>query len=516
VRKAIVFCLLAAVFVSAQSKSRVAVLPTVNDDNALDPQRQIRLADKVREVASKTLPPDKFILLKQDAIVNIIGEEELYRSCKEGVCIAELTKKISADYGARCESFKIDNDLALKFELYSVKDEAIVETFTQYKIKDFYAMLDLLDKHLPGAFKKMLEMSKNREAVSGISSVEYGGRNYTVSLNTTPQGAGLSFNGVPVDGCGKSPCKVELPEGSSVRIIAALTQYETADTMVAINQNNQNITISLKPNIGLLAIKPAYSENIGSNKGWSLSINGKGYSSYENALPPGSYTVKLSHECYEDMSFRAAVAKGKSEIFDMTQHLRLKTGVLVLSAEKGGESVSEPVFANGKQIGETPFNGAVPVCAEITIGNDRKRVNVTAAHNQTVQYKHIIPVEVTREAFTADRTLSDGRDKIQEQQAIERAKEQQRQEAEQAQKSKRKNNIALGTAIGFDIAGAGLVAYGWLYENARAKKIVNDAKGKDPGEYDVPAYKNAVNTRDAVYWIGGALLAAGVSIHIIF
>jgi len=481
----------------------------VADANALDPQGQVLLTDKVREVASKTLPMDRFILLKQDAIVNRLGgEEEFFNTCKEGTCVAELTKKISADYGARCDVFKRDNNLLLKFELYSVRDEAILETFTEYRLKDFYAMLDLLDARLPDAFKKMLAVSKSPQ--SGIGIVEYGGRNYTVSLNTTPQGAGLSFNGAPVDGCGKSPCRVELPEGS-VRILAALSQYETADTTVTINQNNQNITIRLKPNIGLLAIKPAYSESIGISTGWSLSINGKGYSSYENALPPGNYTVKLSHECYEDMTFKAAVAKGKSEVFDMAQHLKLKMGNLVLNAEKGGEPVSEPVFANGNKIGETPFNGAVPVCARITIGDRRDKVNVTVAHNQTVQYKHIIPIE----AFTADRTLSDGRDKIQEQQAIERAKEQQRQEAENAQKSKRKNNIALGTAIGFDIAGAGLVVYG-IIEDANAKKIVKEDIKKPLQERNISGAKDAVNTRNAVYWIGGALLAAGVSIHIIF
>jgi len=505
-RLAFLFVILSVAAVFAQTKQQLAVLPTINEDNALDPQRQVRLADKVRELASKNLPQDKFILLKQDAIVNRIGEEELFRSCKEGVCIAELTKKISADYGARCETFKIDNDLALKFELYSVKDEAIVETFTDYDVKDFRGMLAVLEARLPDAYKKMLDMY-NKSYQSGIGSVEYGGRILTVDVNTAPQGASLSFNGIPVRGCAKSPCSIELPEGS-VRVLAALAQYETADMTFAINENNRNISIKLKPNIGLLTIKPAYSENIGVSRGWNLNINGNAVSSYENALSPGNYTVKLSHECYEDMSFKAVIVRDRSEIFDMAKYMKLKTGVLILSAEKGGEPVSEPVFANGKQIGETPFNGIVPVCSRITIGERGDKVNVTVAHNQTVQYKHIFPGEVTREAFTADRTLADGRDKIQEQQAIERAKEQQRLEAEQAQKNKRKKNIAFGTAIAFDLAGAGVVAYGWLYENANLNKRAD--------ENDLSGAQDAEKARGTAYIIGGALLAAGLSIHIIF
>jgi hypothetical protein len=213
-------------------------------------------------------------------------------------------------------------------------------------------------------------------------------------LSTTPQGAGLSFNGAPVDGCAKSPCSVELPEGK-VRILAALTQYETADTTVTINNNNQNLIITLKPNIGILTIKPAYSKSIGANKGWSFSINGKAYSTYENALSPGSYTVKLSHDCYEEISFKAGIVKGKSETFDMAQHLKLKNGIVVLDAQKDGAPVSEPVFVNGQPVGQTPFNDEVPVCSEIAIGNNRNKVNVAPAHNQTVEYTYVFPAAPT-------------------------------------------------------------------------------------------------------------------------
>jgi len=133
----------------------------VAENNALDPQGLVLLTDKVREIASKTLPMDRFILLKQDAIVNRIGEEELFRACKEGVCVAELTERVSADYGARCDILKRDNSLVLKFELYSVRDKAILETFTEYDLENFSAMRALLDARLPDAFKKMVDAPKD-------------------------------------------------------------------------------------------------------------------------------------------------------------------------------------------------------------------------------------------------------------------------------------------------------------------------------------------------------------------
>jgi len=139
----------------APVKQRIAVLPSVGD---LEPQKLILLTDKVREIATKNLPRDNFNVLKQDVIIKLIGEEELYRSCKEGVCIGDLAKKTDANYGARCDVIKVDNRLVLKFELYSVIEEAIFETFTDYNVKDFYGMLATLETRLPSVYKEMVSV----------------------------------------------------------------------------------------------------------------------------------------------------------------------------------------------------------------------------------------------------------------------------------------------------------------------------------------------------------------------
>jgi hypothetical protein len=164
-RKAIICLMLAALAVSAQQKQRGAVLPSVGD---LDPQRLILLTDKVREIATKNLPIENFNILKQDVITKMIGEEELYRSCKEGVCIGDLAKKTNANYGARCDVVKLDDGLVLKFELYSVNEDAIFETFTDYDTKDFRGMLAVLEARLPDVFKKMVgalerELARDKE-----------------------------------------------------------------------------------------------------------------------------------------------------------------------------------------------------------------------------------------------------------------------------------------------------------------------------------------------------------------
>jgi hypothetical protein len=160
----------AAGIAPAQLKQRIAVLPSVGD---LDPTRLILLTDKVREIATENLPMEDFTILKQDVITKLIGAEELYRACKEGVCIGDLAKKTDANYGARCDVVKLDdNRLVLKFEIYSVNEEAIFETFTDYNVKDFYGMLAVLEKRLPNTFKKVAGVQNKALADAGNKAAE--------------------------------------------------------------------------------------------------------------------------------------------------------------------------------------------------------------------------------------------------------------------------------------------------------------------------------------------------------
>jgi len=152
-KKTLFFCFIALACAFAQQKQRLAVLPSIGE---LEPGKLDLLTDKVREIASKTLPQSGFLLLRQDAVVEAIGIEDYFVACKEGTCIGELAKKANANFGARCDVFKVDSSIGLKFELYSVNDEAILETFTDYEATDFYKMLAVLEARLPSAFQKMI------------------------------------------------------------------------------------------------------------------------------------------------------------------------------------------------------------------------------------------------------------------------------------------------------------------------------------------------------------------------
>jgi hypothetical protein len=74
----------------------------------------------------------------------------------------------------------------------------------------------------------------------------------------------------------------------------------------------------------------------------------------------------------------------------MASYVKLKKGGLVLNAERDDEPASVSVFVNGKQVGETPFSGTVPVCSHVEIGENRETVDVNLEYREKVRYTHKI------------------------------------------------------------------------------------------------------------------------------
>jgi len=396
--------LLFALATHAQEQKRVAILNTEDDgDTPLEYTDLTYLTGRLREIALKTLPENKYFLMTSQSIIDKLGSKEKARqACKEAQCMAEIGRRVSADYVGQARLGRFGGSFTISMELYHSARGNLIGSFTG-KAKDVFGLEAVIDEKAPSLFGKLpgAIVSVSSKAASATPSVAGGisglqkaaayeaddEKLYVVNLSTEPQGAFVSFDGVPSTSCPKTPCKAELTAGN-VRIVAALEQYERADTTVLIKQNNQNIFIKLKSNFGVLEIKPAYLDGIGQNSQWSLTINGKAASSWENNLFPSKYSVKLSNECYENISFDVGINKGKREVFDMAGNITLKKGGLTLSAERNGEPASEPVFVNGKRVGETPFNGSVPLCAKVEIGNYKQTVDVKLKYNEKVKYIH--------------------------------------------------------------------------------------------------------------------------------
>ncbi|MCL2283042.1 MAG: hypothetical protein FWC26_06965 [Fibromonadales bacterium] len=246
---------------------------------------------------------------------------------------------------------------------------------------------------------------------------------------------------------------------------------------------------------GILNIKPAYSGSIGENESWNIAIGGKAAASFENILSPNKYSVKLSHRCYEDISFDVEISKGSREIFDMAKHIKLKQGGLALSAERNGEPVNEPVFVNGKQAGETPFIGPVPLCSVIDIGNEREAVNVKLRYNEKIAHKHNM-------GNMGSQKYDDSY----------------KPEFEQ---KKSESNASFWVALAFDIVGAAAFFNGYLKDREardmrdKYRSLDSSAPRSDFGKAWGKVEK-ARDARDVSFIVGGIFLGLGVGVHICF
>ncbi|MCL2282647.1 MAG: PEGA domain-containing protein, partial [Fibromonadales bacterium] len=413
--KKIFLIILFLVFASyGQQQKRIAIINTLDDgEPQIKPSELIHLTNRLREIANDVLPQKGYAVMTMQSIVSFLGsEEEASRRCKETEgCLAQLGREVNADYVSQARIGRFNENLTINAELYASGSGNLVSSFTG-EAKDILGLLAVINEKASSMFGKMPSVSGGKAGssiifggISGVQSSEGYGfdveKSYLVNLSTNPTGANLSFNGVPAASCNKTPCKVELP-GGKVRIIAVLEQYETTDTTISVERNNQSVEIFLKPKFGVLKIEQAYLDGMGERSQWNLVINGKPYGFGKIRLSPGEYTIELSHECYEAISFKAGINKGKSEVFDMTSHMKPKLGGLQLSAERDDELSSEPVYVNGKKAGETPFSGTVAVCSKIELGEEMDLAEVKLKYNQIVKYKHKMPYSSAWVSRTAE------------------------------------------------------------------------------------------------------------------
>ncbi|MDR0516038.1 MAG: hypothetical protein LBH25_03240, partial [Fibromonadaceae bacterium] len=217
--------------VSAFAQQRIAILNTEDDG---EPQLKIselsHLTDKLREIAGNVLK-DRYGIMTQQSIVDKLGSREnAAKECKEASCLADLGRKLNAHYIAQGRTSRFGDNLTIKVELYNIASGLQVAIFTGDS-KDVSGLVAVLYEKAPDMFKSMLGGKIPPTYPGGIGDVliagggyEFAGeKSYLVNIATEPEGAVLSFNGMPNSRCTKTPCRVELAEGS-VRMIANLEQ----------------------------------------------------------------------------------------------------------------------------------------------------------------------------------------------------------------------------------------------------------------------------------------------------
>lgn len=346
----------------------VAVLETMSSSGALGLSERMYLTDKLREIASRTLPAYMdYTIMTRENINAMLPPGKTIEEC-EGSCLAETGRNIAADFIAQGRIGMFGQQLTLTVELYETASNKLVGSFTARK-PDAEDLIEDIEEKSPELF----ELVKGGPAGVPASKAD-DFRSYVVDVQTDPVGALLSVDGKPQGSCKNTPCNVYLTPGRH-RFLFVSENYKDLDTVVDVWQDNQKLWASMEANFGTITVAPVFTDNYEAAGHLRVTVNGKTQSGSKFRLAPGNYKIAVSHRCYETRESTVNVSNGSKLKFSKALDVAM-AGITIESAENGNWDDPEPVYVNGVQVGVTPYTGQVPVCAKIQMGV-RKETMVT-------------------------------------------------------------------------------------------------------------------------------------------
>ena len=394
----------------------VAVLETISDKDLLTLQERQYLTDVLRGQAVRELPAvQNWTIMTRENINVMLPPGKSIEDC-EGSCLAETGKNIAADFVAQARISKFGSSLAISAELYETAGNKLVSSFSG-RGESVVDLEKIIKEQASPFFKKIRTEAWTSggfgEYESGRAFSFAGTQKFIVEIETTPQGAIPTVDGKAIPKCTSTPCKVPIEAGEH-RLVVSMEKYDDMDTLVNIVSNNQKVELVMVPNVGYLEIAPVMKEEWKNKFPISVTINDEVGTAEKKELPPGVYSMRVTHPCYDPVEFKVAVQKGKTETFADT--LKPGIGGVELEVEKNGEPVAVPVFIDGKEVGSTPFAGEVPVCADITVGEDKQSVPVAVKWHEVVKATYALKdaktlmEEQTRAKAAAAYAELDGKD----------------------------------------------------------------------------------------------------------
>jgi len=155
-----------------EQQKRVAILNTEdNGEPALEHADLIYLTDKLRGIALKTLPQDKYFVMTTQSIIDKMGSKENARKvCKEAQCIAEIGRKISAEYIGQARLGRFGGNFTISMELYHSARGNLIGSFTG-ESKDVFGLLTVLNSEAPQMFAGMPEAKAPPASASTVTTV---------------------------------------------------------------------------------------------------------------------------------------------------------------------------------------------------------------------------------------------------------------------------------------------------------------------------------------------------------
>lgn len=367
----------------------IAVLETMSDKNLLTLQERQYLTDILRSHAIQVLPAEQnYTIMTRENINVMLPPGKTIEDC-EGSCLAETGKNIAADYVAQARITLFGETMAISVEMYETSSSKLMASFNG-RGANVNELLVIIQNSAPTFFRKIKERS---DGSSFFGDFSYGGafdvggeQQYIIEIETNPPGAIPTIDGKANPKCTSTPCRIQVTAGEH-RFVVSKESYIDDEKVVNIKENNQKVQLKLLENFGYLDLRPKLIEGIGSPENLTITLNSNPIQPGLYTLGAGTHTVLISHPCYDPVEFSVSIRRGAKAVYDST--LKRGVGGLNLSAELNGEPAIRPVYVNGQKAGVTPFNGKVPLCSDVAIGNiAMEPVDVKLRWHEYVEVTH--------------------------------------------------------------------------------------------------------------------------------
>ncbi len=367
-------------FGGAFADTFVAVLETLSPEGAINRDQCMFLTDKLRERANLVLPAYMgYSIMTRENINAMLPPGKTIEECI-GSCIAETGRNISANYVANARVGKFGSQLTITVQLYETKGNKLLGSFTDRKPNPD-GLLSSIEKNADALFMKIQADVNGSTFRSEKTSMQ------KVQISTEPTGVLLSVDGKPLKSCVKTPCTIDIPLGNH-QFSFVMDEYFDKDTAFEIESSTRKIYAKMVPNFGTLRIAPNLTPGVGSIDDLEIEIDGKKRKGESFRLPIGNHSVKLTHPCYNWISFEVGTKSGSELLFE--RNLRPINAGLSLSAKENSHPTAVPVYVANKPVGKTPFQGEVPFCADIKVQyqGTMQPVGVKLRAGEYIGYQH--------------------------------------------------------------------------------------------------------------------------------
>lgn len=327
---------------------------------------------------------------------SVLAKDGSKTECLEDRCFMELGGRLGVELNFIGSVAQIGNRYSVTFKLQDVEKLAVI-SIVQTQIKgDIGNILDtlpsmvarLLGKTVASVSAENTKFIDREISIEKTATVQVPLAPVIVKFESNPAGATVMLDSKLL--CTKTPCAKAIAK-SVHNISFEMEAYQAHQFEFKAEVSGQIVTGVPRPNFGNLTFT--------SNKtGVPLKVNGepRGNTPQTLHLDAGVVLLEMGGDhCFSSVQSQIAIQAGSDKVIH--KEVPPRQASLLLEAKEGDDDVVVDVLVDGLKVGQTPWSGTVPVCAQIKVGEQDLQLKLNEG-----QHVHEV-VKVVKNLFVDDR-----------------------------------------------------------------------------------------------------------------